>query len=97
MSNILDNPTGAITRSPDELPQARTMTEDEFVGWCVEEYGPQADGEEAASRGGPPGPNPPSRSHGTYILGYGTTSRIRSSSSATAVTEPRRATTGPVS
>ncbi len=38
---------GNFYRSPDELPHARTMTEDQFVAWCVEEYGPQADGEEA--------------------------------------------------
>jgi hypothetical protein len=38
---------GDFYRSPDELPHARSMTQDEFVAWCVEEYGPQADGDEA--------------------------------------------------
>jgi hypothetical protein len=38
---------GTFYRSPDELPEARTMTEDEFVAWCVEDYGPNADSEES--------------------------------------------------
>jgi hypothetical protein len=38
---------GEFYRSPDQLPHARTMIEDEFVAWCVEEFGPNADSEES--------------------------------------------------
>ncbi|GIH15431.1 hypothetical protein [Rugosimonospora africana] len=53
---------GHYYHSPDELPEARTMTEDEFVAWMVEEYGPNADGAETrlawrAARTGPDSPD----------------------------------------
>jgi hypothetical protein len=39
--------TGDFYRNPDELSHARSMTEDEFIARCVEEYGPRAGGEQA--------------------------------------------------
>jgi hypothetical protein len=38
---------GDFYRNPDELSEARGMTEDEFVAWCMEEWGPPVGGQQA--------------------------------------------------